>query len=212
MKKFALAVLLVGATAAFAIQQLDIDLSTRLNAFISGILITPKSLNISDARINANRITRALGASATVDFTSASVGSALSSSISVPGARAGDPCFVGVTTAAAALGADFECFVDAADSVKIQFAPRSVQAGAVALTSASPSTATVTSITAGSTCYCSPVGTTAAIAAAGCAASLSSTTLTLTGPNTVTTTMAYTCVAPVDPASGTFYVRVLSAQ
>lgn len=66
-------------------------------------------------------------------------------------------------------------------------------AGAVALSSASPSTATVLNIRAGSRCSCWPVGATAAIAAGGCAASLSSTTLTLTGPNTVTTTMNYFC-------------------
>lgn len=64
--------------------------------------------------------------------------------------------------------------------------------GSVALTSASPSTATVT-VPAGVTCACWPIGTTAAIAAAGCAANVSSTTLTLTGPNTVTTTMRYMC-------------------
>jgi hypothetical protein len=64
--------------------------------------------------------------------------------------------------------------------------------GSVALTSGSPSTATVT-VPSGVTCSCSPVGATAAIAAAGCAASVTSTTLTLTGPNTVTTTMRYMC-------------------
>lgn len=64
--------------------------------------------------------------------------------------------------------------------------------GSIALTSASPSTATVT-VPAGVSCACWPVGTTAAIAAGGCAASVTSTTLTLTGPNTVTTTMRYFC-------------------
>lgn len=64
--------------------------------------------------------------------------------------------------------------------------------GTVALTSAAPSTATVT-VRSGSRCACFPQGVTAAIAAAGCATSLSGTTLTLTGPNTVTTTMVYIC-------------------
>jgi hypothetical protein len=64
--------------------------------------------------------------------------------------------------------------------------------GSIALVSASPSTATVT-VPAGVSCACWPVGTTAAIAAGGCAASVSSTTLTLTGPNTVTTTVRYMC-------------------
>lgn len=50
------------------------------------------------------------------------------------------------------------------------------------LDGASPSVCTVTTF-AGARCICAPVGTTAAIAAGGCAVSLSSTTLTVTGPN-----------------------------
>lgn len=158
-----------------------------------------------------NVITKSLGASATIDFTSAYSGVQLSSSITVTGAQAGDPCFVGVPTAAAALKAKFGCYVDAADSVKVWFSPENYTDGQVALSSGTPSTATAT-VVASSICTCTPVGATAAIAAAGCATGVSSTTLTLTGPNSVTTTMTYHCEAPVDPASGTFYVRVFSAQ
>lgn len=50
------------------------------------------------------------------------------------------------------------------------------------LNGGSPSTCTAT-VKASSICKCSPVGTTAAIAAGGCAVSLSATTLTVTGPN-----------------------------
>lgn len=64
--------------------------------------------------------------------------------------------------------------------------------GTIALSSGTPSTATKT-VTSGSTCFCWPVGTTAAIAAGGCAANVSSTTATFTGPNTVTTTVGYIC-------------------
>lgn len=64
--------------------------------------------------------------------------------------------------------------------------------GTVALSSASPSTATAT-VEAGSVCVCWPIGTTAAIAAGGCAANVSSTTATFTGPNTVTTTIRWMC-------------------
>lgn len=64
--------------------------------------------------------------------------------------------------------------------------------GSVALSSGTPSTATKT-VLAGSTCVCWPVGTTAAIAAGGCAANVSSTTATFTGPNTVTTTVFWMC-------------------
>lgn len=64
--------------------------------------------------------------------------------------------------------------------------------GTVALVSGTPSTQTAT-VESGSTCFCWPVGTTAAIAAGGCAANVSSTTATFTGPNTVTTTVGYVC-------------------
>lgn len=158
-----------------------------------------------------NAITKSLGSSATIDFTSAYSGVQLSSSITVTGAQVGDPCFVGVPAAAAALKAKFGCYVDAADSVKVYFSPENYTDGQVALTSGTPSTATAT-VVASSICTCTPVGATAAIAAAGCATGVSSTTLTLTGPNTVTTTMTYHCEAPVDPASGTYFVRVFSGQ
>lgn len=70
--------------------------------------------------------------------------------------------------------------------------------GSVALTSASPSQATVIGLpfTSTSSYFCTaiPVGTTAAIAAAGVAVSLvGSSTITLTGPNTVTTVIHYHC-------------------
>lgn len=64
--------------------------------------------------------------------------------------------------------------------------------GTVALTSGTPSTATAT-VRTGASCVCWPVGTTAAIAAGGCAASVSATTATFTGPNTVTTTVRWMC-------------------
>lgn len=67
-----------------------------------------------------------------------------------------------------------------------------IACGTIALSSGTPSTATKT-VTAGATCFCWPVGTTAVIAAAGCAANVSSTTATFTGPNTVTTTVGYIC-------------------
>lgn len=72
--------------------------------------------------------------------------------------------------------------------------------GNVALSSASPSTATIASIspaftsTATYNCTATPEGTTAAIAAGGIAISkISGSSFTLTGPNTVTTVVDYTC-------------------
>lgn len=159
-----------------------------------------------------NSITKALGASATIDFASAYAGSELSSAITVTGAAVGDPCFVGVPSAAAALKANFTCYVSAADAVKVQFAPMSTQRGTATLVSGTPSTVVVASITASSYCTAAPIGTTAAIAGGGLATSLSTTNLTITGPDSVTTALIYECAAPVDPASGTFYVRVISGQ
>lgn len=161
---------------------------------------------------SGNGITKALGGSATIDFASASEGSELSSAITVTGAAAGDPCFVGVPTAAAALKADFSCFVTAANEVKVQFAPASKQRGAATLVSGTPSQVVVASITASSVCTAAPVGLTATIAGGGVAVSLTTTNLTITGPDSVTTVVNYECAAPVDPASGTYYVRVISAQ
>ena len=73
--------------------------------------------------------------------------------------------------------------------------------GSVALGSASPSVATVTGIVPNFTsstsyvCTGSPVGATAAIAAAGVAfTNVDGTSFTVTGPNTVTTVISYVCV------------------
>lgn len=64
--------------------------------------------------------------------------------------------------------------------------------GTVTLVSGTPSTATAT-VFGGAICVCAPVGTTAAVAAAGCAVSLSGSTLTITGPDSVTTSVNYHC-------------------
>lgn len=60
------------------------------------------------------------------------------------------------------------------------------------LNGGSPSTCTAT-VTAGAVCQCTPVGTTAAIAAGGCAVSLSSTTLTATSANGLSNVVNILC-------------------
>jgi hypothetical protein len=70
--------------------------------------------------------------------------------------------------------------------------------GSAALTSASPSTASITGLpfTSSSTFFCtaSPEGSSAAVAAAGIAINKTSgSAMTLTGPNTVTTVIDYVC-------------------
>lgn len=126
MKKIALVLLGVLAVAipSFAIQQLDLDLSPRLAANTSGIVIGPLSLLTSDAKVNANRITRSMGGSITFDFASTTITCEDSTGITVTGARAGDACFVGAPTtisgAGTGLHSTFSCYVSASDTVKVR--------------------------------------------------------------------------------------------
>jgi len=94
-----------------------------------------------------------------------------------------------------------ECGTAAACSTVNSSATVKIVYGSVALLTASPSAVTVTGLSpafTGSTTYhraTTPVGNTAAIAAAGVAiAYVSGTSFTLTGPNTVTTVIDYVCV------------------
>lgn len=127
MKKILLAVAILTAGAAFAIQQLDISRSPLLQQFIAGVVIGPESVNPTDTRLNANRITRTLSGSATIDFAAASILCEDSAAITVLGARAGDPCFVGIPTTLATtlLGRDhsYTCYVSAANAVKVRACP-----------------------------------------------------------------------------------------
>jgi hypothetical protein len=65
--------------------------------------------------------------------------------------------------------------------------------GSCTLDGASPSVCTAT-VFSGAKCTCSPVGATAAIAAAGCAVGLSGTTLTVTSANSATNVVNYACL------------------
>jgi len=163
----------------------------------------------------AHRITKTLAgpvAGTTIDFTAISTGVQFSSAITVTGAVVGDVCSVGAPAAASALNAEFTCVVTAANEVKVKFTPKSFQEGTATLVSGTPSTVVVAGITASSRCLATPVGLTAAIAGAGLAVSLTTTNLTITGPDTVTTVLNYSCAAPVDPAEGAYLVRVFSQQ
>lgn len=117
----------LGATLAFgAVQQLDRNISPRLSSILAGIVVGPASTQATDTLINANRITRALAASGTIDFAILAAGGCEeSSAITVLGARLGDACHVGapVLTGADAgvLQGDFTCFVSAADAAKVRF-------------------------------------------------------------------------------------------
>lgn len=132
MKKLAFILALCFAAVGVAqVQQLDLNLSQRLQAITGGILIAPTSLLTSNDKINASRITRSLGASATIDFSGAASGCTDSSAITVTGARTGDVCIVGapITIATADAGAEssFSCFVSASDAVKVRFCTNSYE-------------------------------------------------------------------------------------
>ena len=70
----------------------------------------------------ANQVTRWLGASSVIDFASSTITTVDSAGITVTGALAGDPCFVGPPSAIVA-NASFTCYVSAADTVKVRFTP-----------------------------------------------------------------------------------------
>lgn len=166
----------------------------------------------------ANAITEVLAgpaAGTTIDFTTLASGVQFSSAITVTGATVGDVCEVGAPAAASALKATFSCVVTATNEVKVIFEPKDTAKNTTTLVSASPSVATV-GVPVASICNCTPVGADATIAGAGCATTVVLDAglgfLTMTGPDTVTTTMTYDCAAPVDPASGAYFVRVFSQQ
>ena len=129
MKKLVFVAVAVCSFLALALtQQLELVETSRLTAMPGGLHIGPKSMHTTNDKINADRITRTLGATATVDFAAGTILCDLSSAITVLGARTGDPCHVGAPTTlgydgGAGLNATFTCFVSANDAVKIKHCP-----------------------------------------------------------------------------------------
>lgn len=129
MKKLVFVAVAVCSFLALALtQQLELVETSRLTAMPGGLHIGPKSMHTTNDKINADRITRTLGATATVDFAAGTIKCDLSSAITVLGARTGDPCHVGAPTTlgydgGAGLNATFTCFVSANDAVKIKHCP-----------------------------------------------------------------------------------------
>ena len=129
MKKLVFVAVAVCSFLALALtQQLELVETSRLTAMPGGLHIGPKSMHTTNAKINADRITRTLGATATVDFAAGTILCDLSSAITVLGARTGDPCHVGAPTTlgydgGAGLNATFTCHVSANDAVKIKHCP-----------------------------------------------------------------------------------------
>jgi hypothetical protein len=168
--------------------------------FNKGLYVGPDNPNPTSS--TTNKITRSLGNSATINFSSSYLTPADSSAITVTGAQAGDPCQVGVPTAAGALKANYACYVSAADAVKVKFTPEDKLFGQQYMDGGAQ---TVT-VSASSICMCNDITD----ATKGCRMNVSSTTATITG--TTDSFINYVCAAPVDPASGTFYVRLTSGQ
>lgn len=206
MKNFGLAV--AAALCFAALSPLD----AHAQPVRSGIETKDQILRLNGGLIiggsTTDKITFVGKNSATIDFTSRSEGIAFSSAITVTGAAVNDKCIVGAPAAASALNAQFGCYVTAVNEVKVWFRPSSIIATTCTLGGESPSVCPAQTVTASSQCNCSGVGTTAAIAAGGCAVSLSSTTLTITSLNAGSHVVNYVCRAPVDPASGSFDVLV----
>lgn len=124
MKRILAIVALLVAGSALAIQQLDLNLSPRLQVLTGGLLVGRLADNFSDTRINQNRETRSLGGQITWDVANATIVCEDSPAITIAGAQVGDPCFVGIpatlTAGGTGLHHSFTCYVSAANAVKVR--------------------------------------------------------------------------------------------
>ena len=104
---------------AFAAPNVDIDGNVRWMR--AGFWVMPQT--IGGQTIAANKVTRMLGASATIDFASVTI-TCTDSAVTVTGAQVGDPCFVGppatITGAGTGLNSSFVCYVSAANTVQVR--------------------------------------------------------------------------------------------
>ncbi len=119
-KKLAVIAVLVAGLAVAQITQLDLNVSGRIMALTSGLVIGPLSLLQSNSQIQANRITRSIGGEATIDFTYDA--GCQTVALGVVGVRSGDTCSVGIPSASAANSA-FSCFASDAGEVSVRQCP-----------------------------------------------------------------------------------------
>lgn len=88
--------------------------------FLGGLYIGPAATMAS----NTNKLTKSFGASATIDFASATTTCTDSTAITVTGAVANDACFVGAPAAISGdgtgLNSTFSCYVSATNAVKVR--------------------------------------------------------------------------------------------
>lgn len=115
--KFAAVLTLLTGLAFGAVNFSGIDSNRWIRG---GLYVMPQS--ISAQLTTTNSVTRMLAGSATIDFASGSIVCTDSAGITITGAQAGDPCFVG-PPAAIANNSSFTCYVSAADTVKVRHCP-----------------------------------------------------------------------------------------
>lgn len=113
-KLLLLAVVLVAALA-FALPS---NITKILNLAVGSNLWVGSASEITAG----NAITHSLSSSAAIDFATATTTCTESSGITVTGAQAGDPCFVGMPTDAGAgvTNASYTCYVSAANTVTVR--------------------------------------------------------------------------------------------
>jgi hypothetical protein len=86
--------------------------------FQGGLFVHPRTI----AEASANKVTKMLGGSGTIDFASQTI-TCNTSNITVTGAATGDPCFVGPPSTGGAANSSFTCYVSAADTVTVKHCP-----------------------------------------------------------------------------------------
>lgn len=114
----ALAFVALFSLVAFAAPNINIDGNTRWMRV--GFWVMPQT--IGGQTTTANRVTRMLATSSVQDFAASTITCVDTTSITLTGAQAGDPCIVGAPTNIV-VNTSFSCYVVAADSVRIRFCP-----------------------------------------------------------------------------------------
>jgi hypothetical protein len=120
------AMALVSAVAFAQASNVNVDFSPR--GMMAGFFVGQQSMAAS-----THKVTKMLAGSITVDFASATNTCVDSSAITVTGAVAGDPCFVGAPTTIVA-NTHFSCYVSAADAVRVRYCPAGTAADPLSAT------------------------------------------------------------------------------
>lgn len=112
MKPYRIAIALVLCLGLAALAQSNI---TRILN-----LVVQNQMLVGTTTSTGNKVTKMLGTSSTIDFATATTTCTESSGITVTGAAAGDPCFVGTPTTGGSSNASYTCYVSATNEVKVR--------------------------------------------------------------------------------------------